>query len=492
MALHFAQQFLRSSLNGNSRRAPVHRRQFFNLLDEPGIDLRQLADFLRRQSALHGRQQPVNPIRPRRRQFFTQQRIRRFRRGAPGGTWLQRANSLLQRLLEGSANGHDFTDGLHLRSESAVRAGKLFELPLGNFHYHVVDGRFEARGRFFRDVIWDFVQCHPHGQPRGDFRDGEAGRFAGQRRAARHARIHFDHHHPAIFRVHGELHVRTAGFDADFADNCGRSVAHALKFLVRQRLRGSHGNRIARVHAHGVEVFDGADHHEVVAEVAHHFELEFLPAKDGFFHQGFMHRTHVQRMADGLAELFLVISDRAAGSTQRKRWANHQRESQLIAKPQCVFRVVHQRGRGDFQTNFAAGILEPETVFRNFYGAQRRADHLHFIFFEDTAFGKLDRKIQRRLSSDRRQKCIRFFPRDNFPEVFLGQRLDVGAMRELRVGHDGRRIRIDQNDLVPLRAQRLARLRAGVIELASLADNDRPRPNNQNLLYVFPLRHILP
>src|SRR2546429_2459279 len=49
------------------------------------------------------------------------------------------------------------------------------------------------------------------------------------------------------------------------------------------------------------------------------------------------------------------------------------------------------------------------------------------------------------------------------------------SMREFRVGHDGRGIRIHQHDLVPLGTQRLARLRAGVIKLASLADNDRAR-----------------
>ena len=63
-------------------------------------------------------------------------------------------------------------------------------------------------------------------------------------------------------------------------------------------------------------------------------------------------------------------------------------------------------------------------------------------------------------------------------------------MREFRVGHDGRRIGIHQHDFVPFRAERLARLRTGVIKLASLADNDRARPDNQNLFNVIPLRHL--
>ena len=345
--------------------------------------------------------------------------MRRFRGGSPRRARLQRANSLLQRFLEGSAKRHDFADRFHLRSERAVRAGKFLELPFGNFHHDVVHGRFEARRRFLGDVIWDFVQRHSHGQPRRNFRDREAGRLTGQRRAARDARIHFDHHHPAILRVHGELHVRTAGLHADFTDNRSRGVTHALKFLVRQCLRGSHGNRIAGVHAHGVEVFDGADHHEVVAEITHHFEFELLPAEHGFFHQRFMDWAHVQSVGDGFAKLLLVVCDGAARSTQRERRPNHQRESQLIAEPQCVLRVVHQGGRRHLQPDLSTGILEPQTVFRNLDGAQRGADHFHFVFFEDAAFGELHGQIEGRLPPDCRQQGIRFFPGDNSLEIFL-------------------------------------------------------------------------
>src|SRR5437879_7047731 len=63
-------------------------------------------------------------------------------------------------------------------------------------------------------------------------------------------------------------------------------------------------------------------------------------------------------------------------------------------------------------------------------------------------------------------------------------------MREFRVGHDGRRIGIHQHDFVPFRAQRLARLRTGVIKLASLADNDRAGPDDENFLDVFTFRQV--
>ena len=54
------------------------------------------------------------------------------------------------------------------------------------------------------------------------------------------------------------------------------------------------------------------------------------------------------------------------------------------------------------------------------------------------------------------------------------QRLDVGGGGELGVGHDRRRVRVDEHDLVALLEQHLARLRARVVELGGLADHDRP------------------
>ena len=54
-----------------------------------------------------------------------------------------------------------------------------------------------------------------------------------------------------------------------------------------------------------------------------------------------------------------------------------------------------------------------------------------------------------------------------------------------RVGHDRRGVGIDEHDLVAARPQRLAGLRAGIVEFARLADNDGPRSDNQYLVNSF-------
>ena len=120
----------------------------------------------------------------------------------------------------------------------------------------------------------------------GDLRDREAGRLRRQRRRPRHARVHLDDDHPAVRRVDRELDVRAAGLDADPADDPARRVAHPLVFLVGERQDRRDGDAVAGVHAHRIDVLDRADDDEVVGDVAHHLELEFLPADHRLLDRG--------------------------------------------------------------------------------------------------------------------------------------------------------------------------------------------------------------
>ena len=73
---------------------------------------------------------------------------------------------------------------------------------------------------------------------------------------------------------------------------------------------------------------------------------------------------------------------------------------------------------------------------------------------------------------------------DHLGHDLPGERLDVGAVGHLGVGHDRGRVGVDQHDLVPLFPQGLAGLGARIVELAGLADDDRPGADQQNLVDV--------
>ena len=97
-------------------------------------------------------------------------------------------------------------------------------------------------------------------------------------------------HHPTVFGVDRELNVRSAGIHADFADHPQGGIPHDLILFVRKRLRRRNRNGVTGVNAHGIEIFDGADDHHVVFVIAHHLQLELLPAEDRLFDQDFVYR----------------------------------------------------------------------------------------------------------------------------------------------------------------------------------------------------------
>ena len=178
----------------------------------------------------------------------------------------------------------------------------------------------------------DLVERVADRQLGGDLGDREAGRLRGQRRRARHARIHLDDDQPAVGRIDRELHVRAAGLDADLAQHRDRGVAHDLVFLVGQRQRRRDGDRIAGVHAHRIDVLDRADDDAVVVLVAHHLHLVFFPAEHRFLDQHFVGRRGVDAALDDLDEFRLVVGDAAAGAAEREGRPDDGRQADILER----------------------------------------------------------------------------------------------------------------------------------------------------------------
>ena len=121
----------------------------------------------------------------------------------------------------------------------------------------------------------------------------------------RHARVHLDDHQLVGLGREGELDVGSAGLDPDGPDDGQRGVAEALILDVGEGLLGRHGDGVAGVDAHRVDVLDGADDDDVVLEVAHHLELELLPADDALLEQHLMGGRGVEAGLDDGVELLL-------------------------------------------------------------------------------------------------------------------------------------------------------------------------------------------
>lgn len=319
---------------------------------------------------------------------------------------------------------------------------------------------------------------------------GKPVAFGGQRRGARHARVHLDDDHAAVLRIHRELHVGATRVHTDLAQHRQRGVAHDLVFLVGQRLRRRHGDRVASVHAHGVQVLDGADDDAVVRLVADDFHLVLLPAEQRFLDQQLIGRRRFQAaLADGL-ELFGVVGNAAARAAQREAGADDGRKAHLLLHgPGFVHRMGDARACRT-QADARHRILELEAVLGLVDGLGRGADQLDLVLVQHAVAPQVQRAVQRGLAAHGRQDGVGTLLGDDLLDRLPGDGLDVGDVGRGRVGHDRGRVAVDQDDLVALFAQRLAGLHAGVVKLAGLADDDGTGANDQNAFEVGALRHF--
>ncbi len=403
---------------------------------------------------------------------------------------LQPAQRLLQRFLEGAADRHHLADRFHLRRQPVVGLLEFLEGEARHLGDDVIDRRLERRrGLPAGDVVLQFVERVADGELGGDLGDREAGRLRRQSRAARHARIHLDDDHASVVGIDGELDVRSTGVDADLAQHGDRGVAHDLIFLVGQGLRRCDGYRVPGVHAHRVDVLDRADDDAVILPVAHHLHLEFFPAEQGFLDQELARRRAVESALAHFDEFVLVVGDAAAGAAQRERRADNRRKADVGLNFQRLLEIVRDAGAGRAQSDARHRRLEFFPVLGLVDRLLGRTDQLDVEAGQDAFAREIERAVQRRLAAHRRQQSVRSLLFDDLGHHRPGDRLDVRRVGHIRVGHDRRRIRVDQDHAIAFLAQGLARLCTGIVEFASLADDDRTGADDQNRLDVSALGH---
>src|SRR5690606_38065215 len=210
----------------------------------------------------------------------------------------------------------------------------------------VVDHRLEAGRRLAGDVVGDLVERVADGELGGDLGDGEPGRLGGQRRGPADARVHLDDDQRAGGGVERELDVRAPGPDAAAADAGEGRVPHGLVLDVGQRLGRSHGDRVAGVDAHGVEVLDRADDHAVVGAVPHDLELELLPPGDRPLDEDLADRAGGQAGGGDALELGPGGGDAGPLAAEDVRRAHDHRQADALDDGDgLVHRVGGGRGR---------------------------------------------------------------------------------------------------------------------------------------------------
>ena len=463
------------------------------LAEEPRVELAGVVDVLDRQprpQRLRRHQQPVGPRGGQgRAEGVVPAVARRLDRIEAVVARLHAAQALLQRLREAAADRHGLADRLHAGGQQGRGAGELLKREPGNLDDNVVDRRLEACWRRASDVVGQLVKRVSHRKLGRDLGDGEAGCLRRQGRGARHPRVHLDDDQASVRGVDRELHVGAAGVDADLAQARDAGVAHDLVLFVGERQRRGDRHAVAGVDAHWVDVLDGAHDDAVVGAVAHDLHLVLLPAEHAFLNENLVRRAGVEAAGDDLLELLAVVGDAAAGAGQGEARADDGGQPGYGERGAGLGHAVGDGAARAFEADLAHGVAELQPVLGAVDDIGLGADQLDAVALQRAVGEQLHGGVERGLPAHGWQQGVRPLADDDFLHDLRGDRLDVGGVGQAGVGHDGGRVRVDQDDAVALCPQRFAGLGAGVVEFAGLADDDWPGADDQDGFDVGAFRH---
>ena len=245
----------------------------------------------------------------------------------------------------------------------------------------------------------------------------------------------------------GELDVGAADDLNGFHDGVGV----LLKALLKFGRYGEHGRRaetVAGVNAHGIDVLDEAHRDHLVFGVADHLQFEFLPAQHRFFHQHLVY--HARRQAAGCdrAQLFDVVDQPAAGSAHGVGRPNHHRVAELVGGFLGLRDGFDRLAARHVDVQPLHGFLERQAVFAALDGIHADPDDLDAVGIENSLAVEFRGQVQSGLAAQVRQQGVGAFAFDDLGQNLDVQRLDVGDVRHVRIGHDRRRVGVDQHDRV--------------------------------------------
>ena len=153
--------------------------------------------------------------------------------------------------------------------------------------------------------------------------------------------------------------------------------------------------------------------------------------------------------------------------------------------------ILDNQALGDWLPEFLHCLLKALAILRLLDGIKRRTEELHAVLRQDALLRKLNGKVQPRLSAERGEKAIRLFLGNNLRQKLHRQRLDVNTVGDIGVRHDGGGIAVDEDNLQPVFLQCTAGLRAGIVKLCGLPDNDGAGADHHDFIEIFLTRHPL-
>ncbi len=189
------------------------------------------------------------------------------------------------------------------------------------------------------------------------------------------------------------------------------------------------------------------------------------------------------------AKLLLVVRDPAARSAERVRRADYHGIPEPFRDLKALLHRIRDVRGHDGLVDLLHRLLEELSVLRSVYGLEVHADELYALLLQKSALCKLAAEREAGLPAERGEDAVRLLLYYYSFERVLGERLEIDLVRERRVCHYRRGVRVAKHHVYALVLEHSARLRARVVELGRLPYDNGPRPYDQHFLDVLSSRH---
>ena len=199
-----------------------------------------------------------------------------------------------------------------------------------------------------------------------------------------------------------------------------------------------------------------------------------------------MHRRECEGVDAQLHQLRLVVGKAAARAAEGERGAQHHGVADPLGRGAGLLQTVGDLGGDDRLADGLAQLLELLTVLGLLDALAACAEQLNAALAQHALALELHGEVQTRLPADAGNDGVGALVADDLRDVLERQRLHVDLVGDGGVGHDGRGVGVDEDDLVALLLQRQTRLCAGVVKLRRLTDHDGAGADDENFLDVCP------
>ncbi|KAI6760251.1 hypothetical protein HG531_013452 [Fusarium graminearum] len=394
-------------------------------------------------------------------------------------------DSLLERLLKGSADSHNFTNRLHGTANVALDVLELGKIPSRNLGDDVVKRRLEVGGSGLGNSVGKLGQGVTETDLSSSVSKRISSSLGGQSRGSRKTSVDLNDTVVKTIGLESVLDVTLAN-NTKMSDNLDGSTSEHVVLLVTQGLTGGNNDGVTGVNTKRVKVLHVAHGDTVVVGVTNDLVLKFLPALERLLDKDL--RREGERSSGHVAELLLVVGETGTKTAESISSSDNDGVSDSLGGLEGLLNSANSNRLGDGDVNLFQSPSEEVTIFTQLQSSNAGTEDLDAVLLEKSESLHLNTKVESSLTTKGQEDTIRLLLLDDVRNILGGDREVIDLISQTVVGLDGSDVGVDEHRSNAGFLESLEGLSA--CDLSILSNGKTTTSNDKNLLDIDGLRRL--